>query len=124
MSSPLYGILMIVSVVATIGGVLTLMPASGATYENVLGYRSLCPFAPAATLYCFAIAGTSCVIRASFVKRKALTGKAELRTGPAVVVAVLYALAVFSTFWFLDVKAQYADAESGATMLEYGDEWP
>lgn len=116
MTSRAYQALILISLVATIGGILTLIPVAGATYENVLGYRSLCTFAPAATVFCFAIAGTSCILRASMVKRKATAGRVVVKAAPVVVVALLFAVAVGLTGWFLSVKAQYTDGTSGATM--------
>lgn len=115
MNTKLYLVLMLVTLVAAIAGVLTLVPASGASYPNILGYRSLCTFAPAATLYCFGIAGISCVIRASLVKRKGLYGKATFSTPAIAVVAFVLVLAVGSTFWFTSVKGQYTDVQTSAT---------
>lgn len=71
MNKTAYAILLGLSIIATVGGILTLIPNPGATYPNILGYRSLCTYAPAATVYCFLIAGLSCFARASFVKRRA-----------------------------------------------------
>ena len=113
-----YIALLLVSMVAGVGGVLTLIPAAGATYENLLGYRSLCTFAPAASLFCFFIAGTSCVIRASFVKRKATFGTPVVRKGPVIVVAFVLVLAIASTGWFIAVDSQYQDGTTSATMAE------
>lgn len=113
-----YAILLVVSVVATVGGILTLIPAAGASYPNVLGYRSLCTFAPAATLYCFAIAGASCVIRASLVKRKALYGKPIVKPAAVAVVGAVLVLAVASTVWFVAVKSSYPDGQSAPTATE------
>ncbi|MFP4112757.1 MAG: hypothetical protein ACOC2Y_00895 [Spirochaetota bacterium] len=116
MNTKAYAILLAVTVLATLGGLLTLVPAPGASYPNLLGYRSLCTFAPAATLYCFAIAGASCVLRASLVKRKAFTGRASFRAPAIVVVALVLALGLASTGWFIAVKSHYPDGESSATV--------
>lgn len=116
MNKKLYGVLLILTIVATVGGILTLIPWPSASYPNVLGYRSLCTFAPAATFFCFAIAGTSCVIRASLVKRRAIAGRAVVRAAPVVVVALLYFTAIGFTVWFGLVKSTYTDGASGATV--------
>jgi hypothetical protein len=116
MNHKAYGILILVSLLATVGGILTLIPAAGATYENLFGYRSLCTFAPAATFFCFGIAGTSCVLRASLVKRKAMAGRAVVKAAPVVVVAAIFAIAIGFTGWFLSVKSQYTDGASGASV--------
>lgn len=111
-----YAALLVLSLLATVGAVLTLIPAPGASYPNLLGYRSLCTFAPAATLYCAAIAGASCVIRASLVKRSAYSGRsAEFRTVPVVIVAVLLAGAIASNAWFVSVKSEYTDGTTAVT---------
>jgi hypothetical protein len=111
-----YGILLIVTVALAIGGVLTLVPASGASFENVMGYRSLCTFAPAATLYCFAAAGITCVLRASLVKRAAYNGgKPVFRVAPVVAVLIVLCLALVSHLWFSSVKSTYADGITAVT---------
>jgi hypothetical protein len=107
-----YGALLLLTLLATVGAVLTLIPASGASYQNLLGYRSLCTFAPAATLYCCAIAGASCVVRRAVVKRKGF------RAVPSAIVSLLLVAAVASTFWFTSVKSRYVDAPTTATPSE------
>lgn len=121
MNMKAYGGLLILTIAAAVGGVLTLIPAAGASYENVLGYRSLCTFAPAATLYCFAIAGASCVVRASLVKRKAQFGKPVFRAPAIVVVAVTLVLALAATGWFVTVKRQYTDGTTTPTVSLQAD---
>ena len=106
------------TIVGAVGGILTLIPAAGATYENVLGYRSLCTFAPAATLFCFFVAGTSCVLRASFVKRKAQFGKPVVRAAPVIVVVAVLLLALASTGWFIAVDSRYPEGTTSATVVE------
>ena len=111
-----YSLLMVATIVATVGTILTLIPWPSASYENVLGYRSLCTFSPAATLYCAAIAGTCCVLRASLVKRKAMAGKAVFKTAGIAVVAVLYLAGLATTIWFVNVKSQYTDGTTAPTV--------
>lgn len=113
-----YFALLLLSILAGVGGILTLMPAAGATYENLFGYRSLCTFAPAASLFCFFVAGSSCVIRASFVKRKAMLGKPVVRKAPGIVVIFVLVLALASSGWFIAVDSQYQDGTTGATVAE------
>lgn len=115
MNMKAYGGLLLLSFAAAVGGVLTLIPVAGATYENVLGYRSLCTFAPAATLFCFSIAGTSCILRASLVKRRSQFGKAVFKTPALAVVGVLLILGLVVTGWFVSVKRQYVDGVSAPT---------
>ena len=116
MNTKLYGILLAVTVVLAIGGVLTLIPASGASYPNVLGYRSLCTFAPASALYCFAAAGLTCIMRASLVKRAAYGGgKPSFRVVPIVVVLIVLCLGLVSHLWFVDVASTYPDGMTAVT---------
>jgi len=118
MNRPLYGVLLIVTILCAVGGLLTLLPVQGASYENVLGYRSLCTFAPAATLFCFTAAGITCTIRASLVKRAAYNnGKPVFRAQAFVALVVVIGLGIASMIWFLNVKTQFADAETAATEL-------
>jgi len=117
MTRPLYPVLLVVTIACAVGGVLTLIPASGASYENVLGYRSLCTFAPAASLYCFAAAGITCILRASLVKRPSLNGgRVEFRLAPVLVVLIVMCLAVLAHLWFVSVKSTYLDATSAVTL--------
>lgn len=111
----LYGPLLLVSAAVTIGGIITLIPSSGASYPNILGYRSVCTFAPAATLFCFLIAGITCTLRASLVKRRRLYGKASANKGAIITLIIVAFLALGATAWYLSVKADYTDAESAAT---------
>ena len=116
MNTRLYAVLLVITVGCTVAGILTLIPAPGASYPNVLGYRSLCTFAPAATLYCFLAAGVTCMLRASLVKRASYSGgKPVFKAVPIVVLASLLALALASTFWFVSVKSEYTDATTAVT---------
>lgn len=112
MNTRAYFGLILLSLIAAVGGVLTLIPAAGATWVNVLGYRSLCTFAPAATLFCFSIAGASCIVRASLVKRRFQYGKVDVRPVPVVIVSLLLVAAIVSTFWVSTVKRDYIDGTS------------
>ena len=115
MNYRLYRILLLCSFIAALGGILTLLPWSGASYPNLLGYRSLCTFAPAGSLYCFFIAGLICTIRASFIKRKGRENGKRLRPLPVIILVLVLGLAAASTFWFVSVKSRYADSKTGAT---------
>jgi len=112
-----YVLLLALTIVATVGGLLTLMPWPNASYPNVLGYKSLCTFAPAATLFCFVIAGLSCYLRASLVKDQGGSAGDRLRRhGMSLApIAVVLILATGATVWFLVVKGRYPDGESSVT---------
>ena len=111
---PAYAALLGISALATLGSVLTLVPNPGASWPNVIGYKSLCTFAPGATFGCALAAAIACVLRARLVKRSA---------GPAFVpVAVIGLLAILlgvSTFAWAGEKAKWtAEAVSGASEAE------
>lgn len=113
-----YAVLLLVTVVAAAGGVVTLLPAAGASYPNILGYRSLCTFAPAASLYCFLIAGVTCALRATLVKRRRIYGKTIVNKGAMVFLAIVLAAAVASTAWFIVEKRTYTQADTTSAASE------
>ena len=118
MNYRLYRGLLFVSGLAGLGGVLTLIPNQGASWPNIIGYSSLCTFAPAASLYCFFIAGSVCLFRANAVKKKHADRRKDVIPGALAVAAVLV-LAVIFTVQFARVKSAYTeerpDAETAAT---------
>jgi hypothetical protein len=118
MSSRAYLPLLGLTVIAAVGGVLTLVPAAQASWENVLGYRSWCTFTPASTLFCFLVAGGSCTLRASLVKRRAIFGKPVFRAAPIVVLSLVSILAVASTAWYVRVDSAFHDGTTSATIEE------
>lgn len=66
-----YYALLGVTVALTLLGVVTLLPRAAASKPNLIGYRSVCTFAPAASAICALLAGTSCTIRNRLVSRRA-----------------------------------------------------
>lgn len=115
-----YKLLLLLTIVATTGGILTLMPRAGASYPNLIGYNSLCTYAPAATLYCFFIAGFSCFIRSTFIKdqsgSKGERFKRHLkRTIP---LGIILVAALIFHFRYLDIKTRYADGGTSASLGE------
>ena len=69
--------------------VVTLLPNPAASKPNVLGYRSVCTFAPAATALCGILAGITCILRNRFVSARKATTRFQ---PPFVAVLVLGAL--------------------------------
>ncbi len=112
---PAYAPLLALTKLFTLAAVATLLPWPSASWPNILGYSSLCTFAPGATFACALLAGITCTLRARLVRR---------RPGPAFVpVVVLGALAIglaVSTWAWAGVKAEYThpDASSAATAGE------
>jgi uncharacterized protein with FMN-binding domain len=51
--------------------VVTLLPSGAASKPNVLGYRSVCSFAPAASALCGVLAGVTCTMRNRLFSRQA-----------------------------------------------------
>jgi hypothetical protein len=106
----LYGALLGLSGIFTLGAVLTLVPNPGARWENVLGYKSLCTFAPVATAVCAFLAGATCAVRARVAGPRAGEKRSPL---PALVVAAALAAVVALTLpAYLSVKA---DVGTGAS---------
>ncbi len=112
-----YKILLVLTFLAAVGGIITLLPNGNASYPNILGYKSVCTFAPAASFFCFFIAGSICFIRSTFIKDGSGTQKERFRKHAArlIPLAIILALGLASFGWYLSVKAPYIDAESGAT---------
>lgn len=107
---PAYVALLALSAACALGAAITLLPSARAPWPNVLGYKSVCPFAPAATFGCALFAAAACSIRARRVKRA---------PPPAFVAIAVYALLVAGLAWSATAwareKARYADATSAAT---------
>jgi uncharacterized membrane protein len=115
MFSPLYKLLLLSTLLLALAGIVALWPSPAASYPNVMGYSSVCTFAPAASLFCFLLAGTVCFLRASLVKER--EGKAAMRlkkhAKALLPLAIVLALALGATAWYAAVKAPYLDPDSG-----------
>lgn len=106
---PAYVPLLGISALAALGAVLTLVPSPGASWPNILGYKSLCTFAPAATFACALVAAAVCTFRARFVKRSAAP-----RFVPIAVIALLALGFAVSTFLWAGEKAKYSPSGTDA----------
>lgn len=107
---PAYPALLGLSAFFALGAIVTLLPSSTAPWPNVLGYSSVCPFAPAATFGCAILAATTCVIRARLVRRIPLPAFI-----PITAIALLVTGFAWSTAVWAGEKAKYTDATSAAT---------
>jgi uncharacterized protein with FMN-binding domain len=87
---PLYLVLLGVSAALSVLAVVTLIPNPGASKPNVLGYRSVCAFAPAATALCALAAGVTCLLRNRLVSIRA----ASARYQPPIAMAAVAAAAI------------------------------
>lgn len=117
MNRLLYKTLLLFTSLATLGGILTLVPWKNASYPNILGYSSLCTFAPAATLYCFFIAGFSCFIRSTFVKEERGTAaqKFKKHRQSLIPLGLVFVSALVVTFSFIQIKQTYQDGTSAVS---------
>jgi hypothetical protein len=105
-----YGALLGLSALFAAAAVATLVPRAGASWDNVLGYKSLCSFAPIATAICSLLAGATCVLRSRLFGINA--GIKRPWTAPIVVALALLAVIAFSVPPYAKAKA---DARSGAS---------
>jgi hypothetical protein len=102
-----------VSALFAIGAIVTLIPTRLAPWPNILGYKSVCPFAPGATFGCALLAAITCTIRARLVKR--VPAPVFL---PATAIVLLVAALAWSTVAWAGEKAKYLDSTSSATALK------
>ena len=107
---PAYSALIGLSVLFALAAVLTLLPWPSARWPNILGYKSICPFAPGATFACALLAALACAIRSRLVKR----APSPVFVPVAAAVVLVGALAWSTTAWAGE-KAKYLDATSAAT---------
>ena len=100
------------------------MPREAASWPNILGYSSLCTFAPAATFFCFFLAGLSCFIRSVFIKDQSGTPQKRFKKHrrSLIPLTLVLILALGFTGGFLKVKSQYTSTNDAVTAAsEEGD---
>lgn len=102
--------LLVVSLVFAVAAIATVIPNPGASWENVLGYKSLCTFVPMATAICLLLAELMLVVRAAAFGS---VGRGFWLVAVLTAVALLAVIAL-SLPAYLDAKQ---DAGSGATEL-------
>jgi hypothetical protein len=107
---PAYAALIGVSTLFAVAAILTLVPWPLAPWPNILGYKSICPFAPGATFACAILAAIACAVRSRLVKRASSPVFV-----PAAVGLILVAALSWSTMAWAGEKAKYLDATSAAT---------
>jgi uncharacterized protein with FMN-binding domain len=94
-SGAYYGLLGL-SLAFSILAAVTLLPNPGASKPNVLGYRSVCSFAPAASALCGLLAAATCTVRNRLVSRNAASARYQPLFAPvAAALLLLSAAAVF-----------------------------
>ncbi len=124
MKKTLYFLSLSITIITAVGGLVSLIPAENASFTSLLGYKSLCTFNPASVLFCFAIAGSSCFLRATFLKYETgtIAEKIKKHLHSLIPVSILLVLAIFTTVWFINVNNQYIDGATHATENVSGDE--
>jgi ABC-type Fe3+-siderophore transport system permease subunit len=100
---PAYPALLVISSLAALGAVLTLIPNPGASWPNILGYKSICTFAPGATFGCALVAAITCTIRARLIRRWTFPAFV-----PAAAIALLAIGFAVSTAAWTGEKVKYA----------------
>jgi hypothetical protein len=68
--NPGYWTLLNFTILMALGALFTLIPASTAYKESLLGYRSFCTFAPVSTVACILITGANCIVRKRLFTRQ------------------------------------------------------
>ena len=67
---PGYTILKVLTILATLAALVTLLPDASASKACLLGYKARCAFAPLSTAICLAVSLVVCISRARlFVKK-------------------------------------------------------
>lgn len=120
-----YKLLLLLTIVATAGGILTLMPRSAASYPNLIGYSSLCTYAPAATFFCFFIAGFTCFIRSTFIKDQSGSNRDRFKRHAKrlIPLGIVLVAALMFHFRYSNIKARYTDGGTSASVSEQEEQY-
>lgn len=102
-----YYALLMLTFVFTVLAVVTLLPNPQASKPNVLGYRSVCSFAPAASALCGLLAGVTCTIRNRFISRKTAGRRLAPLAVPIAAAAALLAVAVGFGVRFVRLQSRF-----------------
>jgi uncharacterized protein with FMN-binding domain len=105
--SAAYWGLLALSLAFSILAAVTLIPNPNAAKPNVLGYRSVCSFAPAATALCGVLAGITCTIRNRVFSRRASSMRYRPLIVPGGVGIVLLALALVFGIRFGNAQSRF-----------------
>lgn len=105
-----YAPLLALSGLLAAAAIATLVPNAQASWNNVLGYKSLCTFAPIATAICALLAGATCVMRVRIFGPQA--GYRRPWKPPILAAIILLGTIVLSLPPYIQAKS---DAVSGAT---------
>jgi uncharacterized protein with FMN-binding domain len=89
-----YQALLTLTVIFSLLAIVTMIPNPGASKPNVLGYRSVCSFAPAASALCGLLAGITCTLRNRRFSRNASAARYRPLFVPAGVGLLLAVIAL------------------------------
>jgi uncharacterized protein with FMN-binding domain len=105
--SAAYWAMLALSLAFSVLAVVTLLPNPAASKPNVLGYRSVCSFAPTATFLCGVLAGITCTIRNRRVSRGAASARYRPLFVPIGVWVLLLAGALVFGIRFGNAQARF-----------------
>jgi uncharacterized protein with FMN-binding domain len=120
--SPAYWAMLALTLVFSVLAVVTLIPNPAAAKPNVLGYRSVCSFAPAATALCGFLAGIACTLRNRLVSRRASSMRYRPLIIPAGVGLILLVVALVFGIRFATAQSRFGAiiAKTSATAVSPG----
>lgn len=118
----LFGLTIAFSILA----VVTMIPNPSAPKPNVLGYRSVCSFAPAASALCGLLPGITCTIRNRWASRHAAARRFQPPILPVAVGILLLTLAAVFGIRFGIAQARFGDViartgQASATLAGLAD---
>lgn len=102
-----YYLMLALSLSFTLLAIITLLPNAAASKPNIMGYRSICPFAPAATALCCLLAGITCTLRNRFVSATAATNRRGPWIAPIGIVLIFGSIAIWGGFSYWRVVSSF-----------------
>lgn len=105
--SAVYWGMLALSLAFTLLAAVTLIPNPAAAKPNVLGYRSVCSFAPAATALCGVLAGITCTVRNRAFSRRASSMRYRPLIVPAGVGILLLVIALVFGIRFGNAQSRF-----------------
>jgi uncharacterized protein with FMN-binding domain len=104
------------SLLFSVAAAVTLMPNPGASKPNVLGYRSVCSFAPAATALCGLLAGITCTLRNRLVSSRAASARYQPPILAVAIGLLLLTAAAVSGIRFAAVQSRFGTVIAGTAV--------
>jgi uncharacterized protein with FMN-binding domain len=101
-----YGMLCL-SLLFSAAAVVTMLPNAAAAKPNVLGYRSVCSFAPAASALCGLLAGATCTLRNRIFSKAAASARYRPLIVPIGIAILLLALGIVFGIRFAAAQSRF-----------------